>query len=328
MVTLPENDLYAPRLRFSPSIRLALRETDAPIVVTGASGWIGLVTLEMLADALGTDFERRVIAMASKPRAIALRDGTAVRLTTLAERRTRPMGPGPLVAHYAFLTREKTGDRSLESYVDANRTIIRDIVDFCREHEAAGLFETSSGAVYEAGRSLAGDIATNPYGVLKLEEERAFAALANETGARTALCRVFNISGPYSYKRFAITDLIGNATRGEPLSIAARHAVFRSFVHVRDVVDIGFAIMTGVVEANAEPYDTAGEKPIELGDLAARVDAVVAGNRLPVERGDVEWSKLDYYVGDGRRFRALAAMAGFTPLDLDGQIRAAAAVMS
>ena len=152
MATLPENDLYAPRLRFSSRVRQALRETDAPVVVTGASGWIGLVTLEMLADALGTDFERRVVAIASKSRMIALRDGFAVRLTTLAECATRPLQPGPLVAHYAFLTREKAADRTLESYVEANRAIIRDVGDFCRAHRAAGLVETSSGAVFSRMR--------------------------------------------------------------------------------------------------------------------------------------------------------------------------------
>lgn len=321
------NDLYEPRLRFSPNVREALRGSAAPIVVTGASGWIGLATLEMLREALGTSFGNRVHALASTPKSVHLRDGETVRLSTLRDLASQPLAHGPLVAHYAFLTREKASEQPLPHYIEANRTIIGEVTDFCRRSKAAGLFETSSGAVYGPGRALATDIDANPYGVLKLEEEQAFAALAAEIGARMALCRVFNLSGPYSYKRFAITDLIGNARRGEPLSIGAKHAVFRSFVHVRDVIDVGFAVMTGIVEADASPYDTAGERPVELGDLATRVSAVLGDGHLPVTRGEVEWSRLDYYVGDGRRFRSMAAAAGFEPLALDGQIRVTAASM-
>ena len=71
-------------LALPPAIANSLRSSEARILVTGAGGWIGSATLELLAEALGPErFRRRVRAFASRGRSIALRCGVPVELVAL-----------------------------------------------------------------------------------------------------------------------------------------------------------------------------------------------------------------------------------------------------
>ena len=68
----------------------ALPASDARIVITGASGWIGKATLELLYNTLGPgDFAKRVFAFGSAPRSIDFGAGT-IEQRPLISLRQRP----------------------------------------------------------------------------------------------------------------------------------------------------------------------------------------------------------------------------------------------
>ena len=122
-----------------------LRDGEERIAVTGATGWLGRVTLDLLRDALGEDaFARRVGAFASRARTV---DGIDVRaLATLADAE-----PGyGVIAHYAFVTREHAEQAGLDAYVAANLQISLEVLRALARGGVRGLFYTSSGAVYDA----------------------------------------------------------------------------------------------------------------------------------------------------------------------------------
>lgn len=316
-------------LNFAPAVSDELASSNAPIVVTGAGGWLGLATLEMLAQTLGADFDRRVIPFASGARTVILRSGRSVRLHDLHALETMSVnGAAPVIAHYAFLTREKVKTFGAPDYIRINRDLTLFVADQARRLGATGVFSTSSGAVYRRDGSLETDIVENPYGVLKLEEEEAFARLRRENGARAAICRVFSVAGPYLNKEYAIGSLIQAALFDEQIQVRARQKVYRSFAHVADIVSVGFSIMLGASATPDRPYDTAGDEAVEVGELAERVRLRLGCPTKPIVREQlIETMDEDRYVGDFGDFASLAAAAGVSLAPLDEQITDTAAYL-
>lgn len=316
----------AGRLACPGPVAAALREPGTRILVTGAGGWLGRATLEMLEDALGDGIATSVQAYARAARPLRLRSGRTIGLAPLAALADLPAGPGPTyLAHYAFLTREKTAGMALEAYAAANRDVTAFVTRQARRLGIAGTFSTSSGAVYEEDGTLAASLAANPYGVLKREEEEAFAGLAAATGSRAAVCRVFNLGGPFINKVYALSSFGEAALAGRDIRIESARPVLRSYAHVRDVVAVGVAGMLDPRSADPAPYDTAGDETVEVGELARRVLQALGSDRA-IHRPAVAGAP-HRYVGDGRAFAARAAAAGIVPAGLDAQIRDTLAYM-
>ncbi len=280
----------------------SLRATDHRILVTGASGWIGCATLHMLHAVLGPEaFGRRVRAFAGRARPLALMAGIEVPLLPLEALGEVENGPS-LLFHYAFLGKERVADMALADYVAANAritAIVRQAVDRLRP---AGLFLTSSGAVYRSDRSIESDLAANPYGVLKHRDERAFAEACAAAGTKLVTARVFNLSGEYINKlsSYALSSFILDALAGRPIVVRAARRVERSYVYVGDVVSLAMACLLD--DRPAPPvFDTAGERVVEMGELAALAREVCGRPDLPIQRAPMDESMAaDRYVGDGQ----------------------------
>jgi nucleoside-diphosphate-sugar epimerase len=320
--------METPTLQFSPSVAARLQNSGGKIYVTGAGGWLGLATLEMLDHALGKDFDRRVEALGSRARPCVLRSGRIARIQELdALGAFRPEDTS-ILAHYAFLTREKARIVGAEEYVRINRDLTRLVSEQCRRLAVTGTFSTSSGAVYCSDRSLECDLAGNPYGVLKVEEEQAFHRIRSELGARAAVCRIFNVGGPFLNKDYVLGSLINDALFGDALRVSARRKVFRSFAHVADIVSVGFAIMLGIAADPETSYDTAGEEAVEVGELAERIRNRLDYPSKTIIRGELDPALTDdRYVGQFEGFAGLAAAAGVALTTLDTQILDTAAYL-
>jgi len=310
-------------LALPPAIADSLRSSEAHILVTGAGGWIGSATLELLAQALGPEgFRRRVRAFASRSRSLTLRGGVSVELAGLESLARVEVGPAMLF-HYAFLTREKASAMSIEAYREANARISDRLTEAVARLRPKAMFLASSGAVYGPGRAFDEDIARNPYGVLKRRDEVLFSQACQAAGTRLAIARIFNLSGPYINKldSYALASFLVDALAGRPIAIRAAQRVERSYVHVGDVAALALAAL---LESGAESvtFDTAGERVVEVGELAALVRDVVGRPDLEIRRPPVDTGRpADRYVGEGAAMSALAGRCGVALLDLPAQIR-------
>jgi UDP-glucuronate decarboxylase len=306
-----------------PAIAQSLRSSDARVLVTGAGGWIGSATLEILAQALGpADFRRRVRAFASGGRRLDLLGGVSVELAGLEELARVEAGPSILL-HYAFLTREKASAMGIEAYRAANARISDRVAEAVARLRPQGMFLASSGAVYGPGRAFDEDMARNPYGVLKRRDELLFADACRTAGTSLAVARIFNLSGPYINKldSYALASFLVDALAGRPITIRAAQRVERSYVHVGDVAGLALAVL---LEPGGEAvtFDAAGERVVEVGELATLVRDLAGGPGLEIRRPPVETGRpADRYVGDGAAMAALARRYGLSLLDLPGQIR-------
>ncbi len=308
-------------LRFPAALARRLAESGATVAVTGGSGWMGLALLEMLANAFGKEFSSRVRVFGRQARRITLRDGRVIESQALDQ--LANLGAGPvLLFHLAFLTRDKTGQMSLADYVAANRELSTTVLSAARRLDLRGLFTPSSGAVYEADRSLSRDLQRNPYGVLKLEDEAAFASLAEQLGIPAAVPRVFNLAGPYINKpeAYVLASILRDLLDGSSVKLSAACPVYRSYVHIADVLSLGVAELTATdPRVGTSICDTAGETEIEVGDLAVRC-ARLLGATLTVERPDWQQAPTSRYVGDRGIFLQACERNGLTPVALDSQI--------
>nr|WP_295742886.1 NAD(P)-dependent oxidoreductase [uncultured Acidocella sp.] len=247
-----------------------LRGAKAKFIVTGPSGWLGQAALAALEEALGEEMRERVLVFSAHPSEVRpglMAQPYAALETVCAE--------SAHILHFAFRTKGHAGE---VGFVETNRKIAATLEGFIERNGAAGLFIPSSGAVYKA------DWETNPYGALKLEDEQRFGALAEKMGFPLVVMRIFNLAGPYmnNIEGYALGSIIRDVLRGGPIVLRADRPVWRSYVHVADVLALALALL--LEGESAGPFDAAGEEVIEIGELARRVAKLCAKNDITVYR--------------------------------------------
>lgn len=298
----------------------------ARIVITGAGGWLGLATLEMLYGLLGRSFYRRVVCFGATGRTLALRGGVEVAQRPLAALGELPAAPS-LLLHFAFQT---AGAMTIpeSEFREINRAIGERTLGALDRIGAEAVFVASSGAAYTAGSA-----ETSPfkrlYGSLKLEEEARFRTWATETGNAAVIARLFNLSGPYINNRshYALACFIADALAERPITIRASNRVYRSFVAIEQVMSVVFGALTKP-DRGILSFDAAGETVYEVGaiaqSVAATLDHRLGIRRPPLKAGAPE----DRYVGDGAAHRTLSQKYGIPSIDLADQIRQTACFMA
>ena len=204
---------------------------SSPIVVTGASGWVGRTVLEHLAKQLPPDkFRSRVRAFSSRAGVIEHVEGMSIPTMPLTELPSLVDQEGcSTFLHAAFLTPDRCAEFGTEAYVNINRSIIEIIVTAVQATTNARVVEFSSGAAaYAESNQVMSYPAANLYGVLKLEEEHRLQDVAT-----TLVLRIYALTGRHIRQplRYAIGDFIDQALRGGPLLVESRHRVVRGYVH-------------------------------------------------------------------------------------------------
>jgi nucleoside-diphosphate-sugar epimerase len=231
------------------------------------------------------------------------------------------LGPH-LLAHYAFATRELVSRLGVDSYVARNEEITDLVAAYVGKSRPRGVLALSSGAVY-----LGDEMEANPYGVLKARAERRFlemtSAMVEETVLpRLVIPRLFNLSGPFLNKpdHYVLGSIIRDIKQGGPIRLSASRPVVRSYVHVRDLVELAFAVMLGDDPPPPSVFDTAGEREIEVGELARLAASVLGAPEMEIVRPPLDEQRPDRYVGDPSVLNALASRYGLAMTTLPQQI--------
>jgi len=309
----------ANRLGLPPRIAHALTEPLRHFVVTGGSGWLGRAALELLDSVYGKALADRVAVFGADAKWIDLRSGRRIESRPFAEignlRR-----PGPTILHFAFLTKGYAAQMPAERYLAVNRGLSAAVANLAERLEARGLFVPSSGAVYRRDRTLDRDLAANPYGVLKHEDEERIGELAARRGFPAVVVRIFNLSGPFMNHaaHYALGSILSDILAGRAVTIKADHPVVRSYAHVGDVLSLALDLL--VRGDSVAPFDTGGDPEIEIGALARRAARLLGQSGLPIERPAFESGPPDSYVGDAVPFCRHAEAAGLRLRNLDEQI--------
>ncbi|HEY3548217.1 MAG TPA: NAD(P)-dependent oxidoreductase [Propionicimonas sp.] len=296
-------------------VRDALSGFDGTVAITGATGWLGCVALDLLYGALGEAAPEHVVGYASSSRHVTVADGRVAPVLPLAALPEQDPVPAA-VLHFAFLTPDRLAAMGPADYAARNRAITGTVVTAVHAHRPAWLVVASSGAVYGA----AGASGAHPYVDLKREAEQLLQATAAEVGTACVVPRIFSLAGPRLPRggMYALGDMLEMAAAGGPITIRAGHEVHRAYSGADEVVALA---VSAAARGQSLVFDTSGED-VELGDLAARVARAYGLGGDAVRRGPVDGRGADVYVGEGGAMRALADEAGLTLSSLDDLIRA------
>ena len=278
------------------------------VLVTGASGWLGRTTLDLLAP-LGLP----TLALASRARVIRVADRD-IECRLWDDREVAAFGP-TVVLDCAFLTRGRVADMPLDEYVATNRTLTERLVYATQLPGVRLALTVSSGAAVHPHDALDGPIEDNPYGYLKREAEYRLAEAAAESGAVPVVARAWSISGAHVQEPqgYALGSMIRDADAGA-IRIMARRPVFRRYVLAEELLALGIA-EGGVGPAT---IDSGGEL-VEMAELAARVAAVVCPDAV-ITRGEVDPRDPDRYHSDGQDWDRRCQSWGLASAPLDRQI--------
>ena len=307
----------------SNHIAEALRNSGHRLLVTGASGWLGKATIDLLHGALGQQFHDRVLCFGSTQRTLTLPDSGTIDQYPLEELGNLQSTPS-LLLHFAFLTKDRAEEMDEADYRAANGKIGQVVLDCADRIGVEAAFVASSGAAALAD-SVNASAAMRLYGSLKRDAEDAFADWAQSQDKRLVLARIFNLSGPHINKlgSYALASFIVDALAGGPILVRAPHGVVRGYVAVRELMSLAFGLLlrsdVGIIR-----FDSGGE-PVELGALAETVAAQFGG--CSIERPERVPGE-DRYLGDAAAYRLLLREEGIESMPLAQQIADTAAFLS
>lgn len=300
----------------SDTVVKSLAVGDQRIIITGAGGWLGMATLELLHTALGAQFAERVCAFGSSDRDIDLRGGITIRQRPLADLNRLQHAPS-LLLHFAFLTKDRVAGLDEEAYRKANYALSETVHDTLDEIGVEAIFVASSGAAYSANDPSA-NAALRLYGSLKLEDEDRFARWAERQDRTAVIGRIFNVAGPYinKHQHYALAAFILDAIAGRPVRVNAPHRVVRGFVAIRELMSLVFAALLNP-QRQVIRFDSGGAA-MELAQVAEIV-ANTLGTAGSV-RAAITSERIDHYAGDSTEYNALLARYAINRVAFEAQI--------
>lgn len=318
-ISLNRAHSHVVQLQFPGNVKRAVRDDPRRIAIVGARGWIGRTALALLHDALGPGaFAQRVICFGSQAGVVDISEGLTAEQRPLSELTAQRPQP-TLLLHLAFLTMDKVANMDAGEYAQANRELSQAVYDALDQIGVDRLFVASSGAAAFADNPSAAT-ELRLYGKLKRADEEMFAHWANRDPQqrRAAIGRIYSVSGPYinKHETYALAGFILDALAGRPIEVRAPMRVLRSYVAVRELVSLVFAMLLASNGSTLLRFETGGEA-LELSELAARVAGRLGGH---VNRAPISVSATNRFVGDHEAWSALLAGHHLEHLPLDAQI--------
>lgn len=215
------------------TIRPPDQVADRAYLVTGATGWLGRATLEVLLQWLGPEvFVQAVDARSSSPRELMLSNGVRVRTGALEE---PPRHESYVLVDLAFLTRDHAQAMGARTYLRANLTLVQRSLDLLER--AQGVVLISSGAAVGDGGYPDWDAGLNPYGFAKNVQEQAVRAAAAGRVPVT-VCRLWGAAGPdvVHPRKYAFSDFVLQALLEGSIHVRADHEVWRRYCDARQLM--------------------------------------------------------------------------------------------
>jgi len=282
-----------------------------PIGISGATGWLGLETIDRLSLSICGDSLR---LFSSNGRRIVSSNNAP--LVTQDFLLADPPQTLEGFIHLAFLTREKVSTLGYSEYVSKNISLISQACKIIETSRPKWIVLVSSGAIFDRNTGeLETDCLKNPYGFCKRIEENLILDSANKVGANVVIGRLWGATGglmPLN-SAYAISDFIQSAHHHKQINISSAGSVFRRYVDAGEFMQV---LYEAAVRGETITINSGGPK-IEIGTLADLIADQFSGIKIvrPVQDG-----LSDSYFPHDHGFEALAEKFGVKLTDIEQQV--------
>ncbi len=285
--------------------------TKAPIIVTGAAGFIGLHVAERLLDrgeaVIGVDVFNAYYDPALKAaRAARLesRDGFRMVRMDIAEHEAfadlvKTSG-AQRVIHLAAQAGVRYSIENPFAYERSNLAGHLSVLEACRQAGVEHLVYASSSSVY-GDRPLNGDgfRETDPaecpvslYAATKRSCELLSQSYAKLYGFPQSGLRFFTVYGPWGRPDMAYYGFTEKMLQGQPIDVYGEGRMARDFTYIDDIVDGILGVLDHPpVRGGHEVYNIGDNDPIGLMEMISTLEAALGIEAdkvfLPMQPGDV-----------------------------------------
>ena len=287
-------------------------EEGEKILVTGASGWLGRETIQLLAETLGDMFANKVILVGSIDRLIRV-NKTDYLVVAIDSENLKSVNFG-IILHLAFLSQDKVEQFGAKKYTDANEYLTNSMLQMTLASGARYVFIASSGAAAAHILENQKHIGKKLYGQLKLKAENRFLAL---TSLQVLIGRIWSISGNQIQEplKYAIGDFIHQAVNTGTITLAGSALSTRTYIDAKQM-------MTGYVLQLLTSKDSllnSGGQTTDLYGLANQVLRTFSPSGLLIP-SELQNKPPDYYVSPDKYMNEILNYYSVEILSLEAQI--------
>ena len=284
---------------------------DNKIAISGATGWLGLETLEKV---LQSHKVNNLTLYSSDGREISRSSGSSLKTKSFLSAVPNDSLDG--FVHLAFLTRDKVSSVGYSEYVAKNISLISKACAVLESSRPKWVVLVSSGAILSRDTGdLETDCLKNPYGFCKRIEENLILDSARTVGANVVIGRLWGATGEFMPPNpaYAISDFILSAASERKIRIKSGGLVFRRYIDAGEFMDT----LIRAASSGVHTIVNSGGPKIEIGDLATLVSNEFTGVDIsrPEQRNGLD----DYFPSDDE-FERLALKTGVTLSDLPTQV--------
>lgn len=307
----------------------------APVLVTGAAGFIGSFLASRLARMglrvaacdnftpyYATALKHGRVEALLAPQGIrceAVELADALQVERLFER-VRPA----YVVHLAAQAGVRHSIDNPAAYVQSNLVAFANVLEACRQCKVRHLVYASSSSVYGASRNVPfreSDRTDEPisfYAATKKANEALAHSYSHLFGLAATGLRFFTVYGPWGRPDMAYFSFMQKMLKGETIPVFAQGALERDFTYIDDIVE-------GIVRVLAKPpsaiggaaphlvFNIGNRQPVRVLDFIAALEEVVGVQAsirfLPMQPGDVPTT-----YADTGKLRDWVGFAPATPL--------------
>lgn len=280
------------------------------IAISGASGWLGRETIEVLED---IDSYKLTLFTSNGRELLYQKDKKRLSGNFLIS--NPPLSLDGFI-HLAFLTRDKVESVGSKEFITTNMSLISKACQFIEMSKPNWVVIVSSGAILNRkSGDLESNIESNPYGFCKRVEEILVTQSARKVGANVVIGRLWGASGKYMPRNhaYALSDFVISAHKEKKITIKSGGQVIRRYVDAGEFMEV---LIKAAISGESLTINSGGPR-VEIGELAGLVSKHFS--QTTIERSPAEMTIDDYYPR-GTDFEQLASVLGISLSDLETQV--------